>query len=78
MDYVLFQPMSAYLDTHGPLDPNWRKSTSMWAVGEEDELEVALRRIKDDNANGRISEVIEDCEKIRAGIGHTCVFCSTA
>ena len=34
MDYALFRPIEAYLDPKGPLSPEWRKSTSMWAVGE--------------------------------------------
>ena len=45
MNYVLFRPMEVYLDPRGPLNPEWRKSTSMWAVGEQDELAVGLRRI---------------------------------
>jgi ubiquinone/menaquinone biosynthesis C-methylase UbiE len=29
MDYALFRPMESYLDPRGPLDPGWRKSTSV-------------------------------------------------
>ena len=78
LDYALFRPMSAYLDTRGPLDPAWRKSTSMWAVGEEDELAVGLRRIETDNANGLVDGVIERCEVVRKEIGHTCFFYAQA
>jgi len=78
LDYTLFRPMEAYLDTRGPLDPAWRKSTSMWAVGEDDELTVALRRIEDDNSNGLVHKVIQDCEEIRTQIGHTCFFYAQA
>jgi len=72
MDYALFRPLSTYLNPSGPLDAAWRKSTSMWAVGEADELEVALRRITDDCASGAIHDVIARCERRRAEIGHTC------
>jgi|TARA_B110000208_G_scaffold42295_1_gene56042 hypothetical protein len=78
MDYALFRPMSAYLDPRGPLDNAWRKSTSMWAVGETDELEVALRRIADDCESGAIHDVIAKCEARRREIGHTCFFYAQA
>ena len=78
IDYVLFQPMEAYMDTRGPLIEAWRKSTSMWAVGEEDELAVALRRVNDDNKNGMVHEVIAKCEDIRRTIGHTSFFYAQA
>ena len=77
-DYVLFRPMEAYLDPRGPLDLEWRKSTSMWAVGEEDELAVALRRIADDNHNGSIHRVLAQCERLRKEIGHTCFYYARA
>ena len=73
MDYVLFRP-DAYLDPRGPLDHEWRKSTSMWAVGESDELAVALRRIADDNESGAIHGVLAECEVRRKEIGHTCFY----
>jgi len=78
IDYVLFRPTETYLDPRGPLDTSWRKSASMWAVGEEDELAVALRRIADDNESGAISDVISESEQRRAALGHTCFFYGTA
>ena len=50
----------------------------MWAVGEEDELAVALRRVRDDNANGMVYKVIARCEDIRRTIGHTSFFYAQA
>lgn len=72
MDYVLFRPMDAYTNPRGPLSLSWRKSTSMWAVGEPDELAVALRRIAAENDTGEIAAVIANYELRRKEIGHTC------
>jgi hypothetical protein len=47
-------------------------------VGEPDELEVALRRVEDDNANGLVHEVIASAEEVRKQIGHTCFYYATA
>ena len=69
---------AADLDTRGPLASEWRKSTSMWAVGEQDELAVGLRRIKDDNVSGYVQQVVDDAEEVRRMIGHTCFFYATA
>ena len=50
----------------------------MWAVGEQDELAVGLRRIKDDNVSGYVQQVVDEAEEVRRMIGHTCFFYATA
>mmetsp|Transcript_20011 Transcript_20011/g.41064 ORF Transcript_20011/g.41064 Transcript_20011/m.41064 type:complete len:318 (+) Transcript_20011:129-1082(+) len=78
LDYVLFQPLECYLDPSGPLDPDWRRSTSMWSVGEGDELAVALHRIAADGENGIVHNEMEASEAVRRQIGHTCFFYGVA
>jgi hypothetical protein len=34
--------------------------------------------IEDDNSNGLVHKVIQDCEEIRTQIGHTCFFYAQA
>ena len=74
LDYVLFRPMETYLDPRGPLDPEWRKSTSMWAVGDQQELEVGMLQLAIDNGNGSVQAVLSECETLRKTIGHTSFF----
>jgi SAM-dependent methyltransferase len=74
LDYVLFRPMETYLDPAGPLDPEWRKSTSMWAVGDQEELDVGMWQLAVDNDTGAVHSVLAECETLRKTIGHTSFF----
>ena len=70
LSYCLF-PEEYYLQSDGPVHEQWRNATSMWALGERDELEVGIRRVQADNENGFISGVISEHESYRAEVGHT-------
>ena len=78
LDYVLFRPLATYLQRDGPLNPEWRKSTSMWAVGEAAELEHGLKQLETDIASGAIDGILSDYEARRRELGHTMFFYGNA
>jgi ubiquinone/menaquinone biosynthesis C-methylase UbiE len=74
LDYALFRPLPTYLQPDGPLDPEWRKSTSMWALGDAAELEEGMAQLRADIASGDIQQVLEEYEARRRELGHTMFF----
>ena len=78
LDYALFRPLPTYLQADGPLDPEWRKSTSMWALGDAAELEEGMARLRADIASGDIAQVLEEYEARRRELGHTMFFYGNA
>ena len=74
LDYTLFRPLETYLRRDGPLDPAWRKSTSMWALGDAAELDEGMARLRADIESGDIDAVLDEYEARRMELGHTTFF----
>ncbi|NES20947.1 MAG: methyltransferase domain-containing protein [Symploca sp. SIO3E6] len=60
-----------YLEPEGPLNKAYRDGDSTWSLATEAELEQALERVRNMNADGSIKQYLEKRENLRRHIGQT-------
>uniref|UniRef100_A0A1X7UNT6 Methyltransferase type 11 domain-containing protein n=1 Tax=Amphimedon queenslandica TaxID=400682 RepID=A0A1X7UNT6_AMPQE len=63
--------MDTYLNVNGPLDPEWRNTTSIWAAATPEELEESLKDWRKKIEDGTAQQFIDDVETVRKRIGQT-------
>ena len=67
LDGVMQGP--AYFDPHGPLDPNWRRGDSIWALAGAEELDRALARIAALDRDGELEAYLAEQDAKRPHCG---------
>ncbi len=60
-----------YLDEEGPLKKAYRDGDSTWSLATQEELEIALNRVRKMNADGSMKQYLEQRENLRRHIGQT-------
>lgn len=66
----------AYFDPRGPSDPRWRAGDSFWALVTADELERALARLRQLEAEGRLEAFLREHDAARPEIGQITILCA--
>lgn len=59
----------SYFDGRGPLRKEWRDADSLWALASETELEAALARIRELDANGELDAFVANADRDRIHVG---------
>jgi len=62
---------AAYQDPRGPLQAEWRKGDSFWALCTPHELEDALARVRELDAAGELESYAAEHDRYRLSIGQT-------
>lgn len=69
--FVPSSPMQgeAYLDPRGPLDPDWRRTDSIWALVSAAELERAQRVVRELDVRGELDDHVRSLDRSRQRSG---------
>lgn len=60
---------SAYFDGRGPLDAAWRDGDSVWSLAPPPELDAAIARIREMEAEGTLADYVTEHDKQRRTTG---------
>jgi ubiquinone/menaquinone biosynthesis C-methylase UbiE len=59
----------SYFEADGPLKASWRAGDSVWSLATDEELELAIAKVKELINSGDMDDYIKDHDKIRPSIG---------
>jgi SAM-dependent methyltransferase len=64
----------AYFEALGPLDPDWRRTDSIWALASEEELAQALAQVAELDCDGRLDAWMAEQDAARPAHGQFTFF----
>ncbi len=63
----------SYFDPHGPLRKEWRDGDSVWSLAEDDELDLALSRVRELDLEGGLGDYMDHHDARRRDIGQVTI-----
>ncbi|MGF1470764.1 MAG: class I SAM-dependent methyltransferase [Rubrobacteraceae bacterium] len=63
----------SYLDPHGPLKKEWRDGDSTWSLVAEEELDLALSRVRELDKEGGLADYMDHHDTRRRDIGQVTI-----
>lgn len=64
----------AYFDPRGPLDPDWRRGDSIWALADAEETAAAVAGLRRLDKTGELDDFLKERDEARRNLGQVTFF----